>query len=346
MRVSVGLRVWGVTRQGGDRPQPCDQVGADLRRSEHLGASTEAEHPGTERVSVHTRHVEHHDACVLARHGSSAQFGSNHVGERWIDGHFGGAGTIVGLTQELGIGGERSTNVETLGTLERLVRVRHHIALDPIDAVGAHLGMVSIVTDGVPESLSEQQPVRVELALDPAVTKGDRVATARCGPQDREGNVLDHVGHHRRAGQHRAAELPQTLLAGVRSDRRDRHLERVTFIVIEVQSTEFVPIAIDAIRRLTSLIATQHLGLDGHTDVAQERLVALERPPQGNVLIGVHASQLVRHLLERQRHTCLEQQRQEIRDSFERRRTHRIECRGFRAAPADSGAPAHPCADR
>ena len=97
----------------------------------------------------------------------------------------------------------------------------------------------------------------------------------------------------------------------------------MALVVGEVQALELVPSAVDPVRRLARLVTTEHLGLDRHADVAQQRLVAFECPSLCDGTVGVHARELEADLTQCERHPRLEQQREEVGDPFDRRDRHR-----------------------
>jgi len=67
-------------------------------------------------------------------------------------------------------------------------------------------------------------------------------------------------------------------------------LQRLAFVVAEVEVGEFIPTTINPVRRLPGLIAAENLLLDRHTDLAENRLVALERAPKCRLVRRVLAA--------------------------------------------------------
>src|SRR5690606_37094981 len=87
---------------------------------------------------------------------------------------------------------------------------------------------------------------------------------------------------------------------------------------LERQVAELVPLAVDPIARLAGVRATGHdLLLDRDTDLAQRRLVALERRPPCVLARGVLVGELGGDLDEAQRLARLEQQCQQVGEAFD-----------------------------
>ena len=93
--------------------------------------------------------------------------------------------------------------------------------------------------------------------------------------------------------------------------------KRPTLVVGQVEIAQLVAIAVDAVRRLPGLGPAEHLGLDRHTDVAQQALVALEGTAHRRMPGGILAAQLVDDVVEGQRDAGLEQQRQQVRRALQ-----------------------------
>ena len=97
-----------------------------------------------------------------------------------------------------------------------------------------------------------------------------------------------------------------------RADGGQRQLDRPPLVGLEVEVGEFETCPVDPVARLAGAVAGEHFGLDRHPDLAQRRLVPLERGPQRRLLGRVLALHLAGDLDQRQRTRRLQQQRQEV----------------------------------
>ena len=98
------------------------------------------------------------------------------------------------------------------------------------------------------------------------------------------------------------AELPQRLPPLRRPHGGDGDLQGAHLVRVEVEVAELVAVRGRSSTRVDAgLVAAEHVGLDRHADLAQRRLVPLERGPPRRLLVGVLAVQLAGDLDERQR---------------------------------------------